>query len=95
MKVKYVVLLSLLFLMYVTDLENGKPTKTKVSRAIRAVAKWKECAELLNTTENIAKADEMLAKLQTILEGMGAKLIKSSEVKSEHNLPPISNRRAD
>jgi TATA-binding protein-associated factor len=73
-----------------TDLENGKPTKTKVSRAIRAVAKWKECAELLKTTENIAKADKMLAKLQTILEGMGAKLIKSSEAKGEQILPPRS-----
>ncbi|RDB19056.1 Transcription regulatory protein SNF2 [Hypsizygus marmoreus] len=58
------------------DLEGGKPTKAKVSRAIRAVAKWKECAELFHTDENIKKADDMLAELQVIMEGLGAKLKK-------------------
>jgi len=65
-----------------TDLETGKPTKAKVSRAIRAVAKWKECAELFNTFENIKKAEDMLAELQVVMEGLGAKVNKQAEQKS-------------
>ncbi|KAF9447919.1 hypothetical protein P691DRAFT_670489 [Macrolepiota fuliginosa MF-IS2] len=58
------------------DLELGKPTKAKVNHAIRAVAKWKECAELFHTDENIKKAGEMLIELQVIMEGLGAKISK-------------------
>lgn len=69
--------------MLALDLENGKPTKAKVSRAIRAVAKWKECAELFHTSENIEKAEEMLARLQDILENLGAKVEKKLQPKSK------------
>lgn len=60
----------------VVDLETGKVTKTKVSRAICAVAKWRDTAELFHTTDNIKKAQDMLAELQTILVGLGAKIEK-------------------
>ncbi|GLB36948.1 putative aortic smooth muscle cell differentiation [Lyophyllum shimeji] len=65
------------------DLEIGKPTKAKVDRAIRAVARWKECAELFNTPDNVKKAEDMLAELRAILEGLGAKLKKRSEPKGK------------
>jgi hypothetical protein len=58
------------------DLETGKVTKTKVSRAICTVAKWRDTAELFHTVDNIKKAQDMLAELQTILEGLGAKIEK-------------------
>lgn len=61
------------------ELAEGKPTKAKVNKTIRAVAKWKECAETLSTVDNIAAAEEMLAELQTIMETLGAKI--SSKVK--------------
>ena len=75
------------------DLESGKPTKSNVSRAIRAVAKWKECAEFFNTAENIEKSEEMLASLNAVLEGLGAKIEKPVERKgtkllSSHAFPP-------
>ncbi|KAF8054476.1 P-loop containing nucleoside triphosphate hydrolase protein [Lyophyllum atratum] len=63
------------------DLENGKPTKAKLSRAIHAVAKWKECSILFNTPENVEKAAAMLADLQEIMEGLGAKLDKRAQSK--------------
>ncbi|KAF8054482.1 P-loop containing nucleoside triphosphate hydrolase protein [Lyophyllum atratum] len=62
-------------------LENGKPTKAKLSRAIHAVAKWKECSILFNTPENVEKAAAMLADLQEIMEGLGAKLDKRAQSK--------------
>lgn len=52
-------------------------TKAKVTRTIRAVAKWKECAELFSTADNLKKAEEMLAKLHVIMEGLGADVDKS------------------
>ncbi|KAF9443968.1 hypothetical protein P691DRAFT_808051 [Macrolepiota fuliginosa MF-IS2] len=65
------------------DLEVGKLTKAKITRTIRAVAKWKECAEIFHTDENVQKAEEMLAQLQVIMEGLGAKFTKKPEVKSK------------
>jgi hypothetical protein len=65
----------------VLDLESGKPAKSSVSRAIRAVAKWKECAELFATVENISKSEEMLASLNAVLEELGAKIKKPVERK--------------
>ncbi|KAF5370979.1 hypothetical protein D9615_010044 [Tricholomella constricta] len=61
------------------DLENGKPTKAKVSRAIWAVSKWKSCAQLYNTPDNVKAAEDMLAELQAILEALGAKIKKRVE----------------
>lgn len=56
------------------ELEEGKPTKVKVNKTIRAVAKWKECAEIFSTADNIRTAEEMLTELQAIMEGLGAKI---------------------
>ncbi|KAF9441652.1 hypothetical protein P691DRAFT_683240 [Macrolepiota fuliginosa MF-IS2] len=68
------------------DLDQGKPTKAKVNRAIRAVAKWKECAELLHTAENIKKAEDMLAEIQVIMEGLGAKVVKPKVPKAKSEI---------
>ncbi|KAF9444080.1 hypothetical protein P691DRAFT_678274 [Macrolepiota fuliginosa MF-IS2] len=62
------------------DLEKEKATKAKVNRVICAVAKWKQCAELFHTPENLKKAEDMLANLQEILEGLGVKLVKKRRV---------------
>jgi len=78
------------FLTQTIDLETGKPTKAKVSRAIRAVAKWKECAELFSTPDNIKKAEDMLAELEAILEGLGAKLDKKVERQGTVLSPPFA-----
>ncbi|KXN85122.1 Chromodomain-helicase-DNA-binding protein 1-like protein [Leucoagaricus sp. SymC.cos] len=79
------------------ELEEGTPTKPKILRAIRAVAKWKECSEILCTPDNVKRADEMLAKLHEMMESLqaGAKgesnksrepkrLAKASAQKLEH-----------
>lgn len=58
-------------------------TRLKVNKAIRAVAKWKECAELFSTSENIRKAEEMLARLQVVMEGLGAKIPKASRIQTK------------
>lgn len=68
------------------DLETGKVTKTKVSRAICTVAKWRDTAELFHTVDNIKKAEDMLAELQTILEGLGAKIEKRVPMKGNLGL---------
>ncbi|KAF9442094.1 P-loop containing nucleoside triphosphate hydrolase protein [Macrolepiota fuliginosa MF-IS2] len=64
------------------ELEEGKPTKAKVNKTIRAVAKWKECAELVNTA-GAATAEEMLASLQEIMQNLGAKITSKKPVKSK------------
>jgi len=61
------------------DLEDGKLTKANVNRAIRAVAKWKECAELLRTPKDIQETHGMLAELESTLEGLGANLGKRAK----------------
>lgn len=77
------------------DLEVGKLTKLKVTRTIRAVAKWKECAELFSTADNVRKAEEMLAELDAIMEGLGANIngSKSKAAKGERQLGYNSNIR--
>ncbi|KXN81813.1 hypothetical protein AN958_03743 [Leucoagaricus sp. SymC.cos] len=62
------------------DLKNGKLTKAKVTRAIRAVAKWKECAELLSNNEHIQKADGMLGELQVVMVSLGAEIPKEKKI---------------
>jgi TATA-binding protein-associated factor len=59
-----------------TELEakEEKPLKSQVNKTIRAVAKWKECAEVLNTSSHVATANEMLGALQNIMETLGAKI---------------------
>ncbi|KAF8074473.1 P-loop containing nucleoside triphosphate hydrolase protein [Lyophyllum atratum] len=69
------------------DLENGKLTKAKVSRTIHAVAKWKECSTLFNTARNVEAAESMLADLEEIMEGLGAKLGKRTKSKGERAAP--------
>ena len=70
----------------IIDLETGKVTKTKVSRAICTVAKWRDTAELFHTVENIRKAEDMLAQLQTILGGLGAKIERRATGKGSLDL---------
>lgn len=52
-----------------------------MSRTIVAVAKWRDTAELFHTDDNAKKAEDMLAELQAILEGLGAKLEKKVATK--------------
>lgn len=66
----------------VIDLEVDKLMKVKVNCTICAVAKWKECAELFSTADNIHKAKEMLVELDTIMEGLGAKITRTKCVES-------------
>ncbi|KAF5344438.1 hypothetical protein D9756_011277, partial [Leucocoprinus leucothites] len=63
------------------DLETNKPTKANVARTIRAVAKWKETAELFSAPGDIKTANEMLGELQRIMEDIGAnvKKVKGAE----------------
>ena len=54
------------------DLQEAKPTKGKVNAVIQAVAKWKECADMIAKPAKAMEADEMLGKLQVIMEVLGA-----------------------
>ncbi|KAF5343888.1 hypothetical protein D9756_011620 [Leucocoprinus leucothites] len=55
----------------IEDLENNRPTKALVNKAIRAVAKWKDCAELLSTDQN------------TFMGGLGEKIKKEKKAMSK------------
>jgi TATA-binding protein-associated factor len=55
-------------------LGEDKPTKAHIMKSIRAVARWKDLADIYGTKENKAKADEMLSELNRIMEGIGAKV---------------------
>jgi len=48
-------------------------TKSKISRTICAVAKWRDTAQLFHTTNNIKKAQEMLEEIEKIVDGLGEK----------------------
>ena len=54
------------------DLQETKPTKEKVNAVIWAVAKWKECADMIAKPAKAMEADKMLGKLQVIMEALGA-----------------------
>jgi len=57
------------------DLQETKPTKEKVNAVIRAVAKWKECADMIAKPAKAMEADEVLGKLQVIMEALGARML--------------------
>ena len=57
------------------DLQEAKPTKGKVNAVIQAVAKWKECVDMIAKPAKAMEADEMLGKLQVIMEALGARML--------------------
>ncbi|KAJ3563513.1 hypothetical protein NP233_g8897 [Leucocoprinus birnbaumii] len=63
------------------ELETGKPTKAKVARTIRAVAKWKDTAELFGLPADLKNAEDMLSELATIMAGLGVKIQKNPKIK--------------
>ncbi|KAJ3564157.1 hypothetical protein NP233_g8477 [Leucocoprinus birnbaumii] len=65
------------------DLETDKPTKAKVARAIRAVAKWKEAAELFCVPQDMENAENMLTELSRIMEGLGARVKRTTDTKAK------------
>jgi hypothetical protein len=56
--------------------DEGPVTKSTVIQTIRSVSKWKDLAQVYGTPENISKVDDMLAELNRVLEGLGAKVPK-------------------
>ncbi|KAJ3566667.1 hypothetical protein NP233_g6859 [Leucocoprinus birnbaumii] len=63
------------------DLETDKPTKAKVTHTIRAVARWKDTAEIFGLPEDLKNAESMLEELKAIMEGLGTPVEKRSEMK--------------
>ena len=63
------------------DLQEAKLTKGKVNAVIRAVAKWKECADMIAKPAKAIEADEMLGKLQIIMEALGAWILSKNTSK--------------
>jgi hypothetical protein len=51
------------------------------------VARWKECAEILNTPQSIKVAEEMLDDLQDIMETLGATISLKKANKSKRMSP--------
>ncbi|KAF8951749.1 P-loop containing nucleoside triphosphate hydrolase protein, partial [Flammula alnicola] len=58
------------------DLDDETLTRAKITTVIRAVAKWRNAAELLNTPENIEKIEKMEVELERLMEGLGAQVSK-------------------
>jgi SNF2 family DNA or RNA helicase len=56
------------------DISNGKPTKAKVIRTIRAVARWKNICDIYATKDNASKAEDMLSELNRLMGEVGAKV---------------------
>ncbi|KXN84276.1 SWI/SNF-like matrix-associated actin-dependent regulator [Leucoagaricus sp. SymC.cos] len=74
------------------ELEDGPAMKAQINRTLRAVAKWKECALLLYTPENVRKADEMLAAVQEMMEKLGAKVTKKKTVSSSRRICKVPEK---
>ncbi|KAF8871323.1 P-loop containing nucleoside triphosphate hydrolase protein [Infundibulicybe gibba] len=53
-------------------LEEGEPTKTKISSIISAVARWKNISEIYGTKENQTKAIDMISELNRVMGEIGA-----------------------
>jgi hypothetical protein len=64
----------LLLTIDLVDISNGKPTKAKIIRTIRAVAKWKNICDIYATKENALKAEDMLSELNLLMSEIGAKV---------------------
>lgn len=56
------------------ELNTKKPIRTKVVSAIRAVARWKDIAQIYGTNANTTLAAEMLETLNDIMRAIGAKI---------------------
>ncbi|KAF5362324.1 hypothetical protein D9756_002852 [Leucocoprinus leucothites] len=73
-------------------LEIEPLTKAKVSHAIQTVATWREHAEISHIDEHVKKAKDMLANLETVMEGLGAKIVKRKAVKPRKVHCKVSRR---
>lgn len=55
-------------------LDEAKITKTAISTVVRAVAKWRDAVEVIQSAEDLAKLEDMEAELSRLMEGVGAEV---------------------
>ncbi|KAG6852776.1 hypothetical protein C0991_009199 [Blastosporella zonata] len=74
------------------ELESSTPTRAKITKAIRAVAKWRDTAQLLASPATLAAAEEMHAQIQAIMESLGAKVKGRVPLKGPQRVSEVSLR---
>ncbi|KAF8220211.1 hypothetical protein L208DRAFT_1186029, partial [Tricholoma matsutake] len=76
--------------MICTQVVNMKTCPNKIGAIALAAFKGKDTAKLFHTIDNVKKAQDMLAELQTILEGVGAKIEKRVALKCRWIVNPAA-----
>ncbi|KJA15384.1 hypothetical protein HYPSUDRAFT_207935 [Hypholoma sublateritium FD-334 SS-4] len=69
-------------------LNQSKLTRAKVASVIRAVARWRNVAELINTSESMEKVERMEDELERLMQELGADVTTKSK-KKKSTLPPL------
>jgi len=64
-------------------LDRDKPTKKKITAVITAVARWRNLAEMLSTTENLNKMQSMDEELAVLMSALGADVSKTPTTTSK------------
>lgn len=70
----------IVFLFASLDLDRDKLTKAKLTAVIRAVARWKDIAQILNSPDNLQKIEEMEDELGRLMSGLGATVKKAVKI---------------
>jgi len=72
-KVRTIVISEVLLLtMLFTEASHGEPATATFSSAIKAMAKWRNFAEVCGSSKDLSKIDEKLEELQELMASVGA-----------------------
>jgi D-serine deaminase-like pyridoxal phosphate-dependent protein len=66
---------------------DDTPTKPKIRAVIRAVAKWRNVAAILDTPENMEKIAKMEAELDRLMEALGVEVDEEKKKKTKAGAP--------
>lgn len=69
-----------------TALNQSKLTRAKVASVIRAVARWRNVAELINTPKAMEGVERMEAELERLMQELGAEVTTKTK-KKKSTLP--------
>ncbi|KJA20680.1 hypothetical protein HYPSUDRAFT_203649 [Hypholoma sublateritium FD-334 SS-4] len=69
-------------------LNQSKLTRAQIASVIRAVARWRNVAELINTPETMEKVERMEGELERLMQELGAEVTTKTK-KKKSTLPPL------
>ncbi|KJA17089.1 hypothetical protein HYPSUDRAFT_206460 [Hypholoma sublateritium FD-334 SS-4] len=70
-------------------LNQSKLTRAQVASVIRAVARWRNVAELINTAETMDRVEHMESELERLMQELGAEVTTKKKKKKKSTSSPL------